>query len=136
MHDVRTMSARCPLKRCSFFEKNGVSSEWKNCQIFYLYSVNGLRKLNIFQFNFVEKSNNMSIKQINSALLNSEELFRTTQNTTFGIFVVDALISACRGSRPEVKIDVEIEHQHLTVVLHNSCVISWGKGREVFCDGC
>ena len=35
----------------------------------------------------------------------------------------------------EVQIDVEIEHQHLTIVLHNGCIGSRGKGRQVLCNG-
>ena len=35
----------------------------------------------------------------------------------------------------EVQIDVEIEHQHLTIVLHNGGIGSRGKGRQVLCDG-
>ena len=46
-------------------------------------------------------------------------LFRATQNTAFGIFIVETAESLRRRRFSEVKIDIEIEHQHLAVVLHN-----------------
>ena len=54
-------------------------------------------------------------------------LFRTTQDTILFVFVVDTFILGCRASRPEVRIDVEIEHQHLAIVLYNGGIVSRGK---------
>ena len=75
----------------------------------------------------------MSIKQINSALLNAEELFRTTQDTIFFILVVDSFIFACRGSRPEVKVAMEIENEHLAEIPHLGVLYVRSKSGEVFC---
>ena len=54
-------------------------------------------------------------------------LFSTTQNTAIFIFVVDTF-PALVVLGTEVQIDIEIEHQHLAVVLHNGCVVRRCKG--------
>ena len=61
-------------------------------------------------------------------------LFRTTQDTIFGIFIVETL-PTLGVLRSKIEVDIEIEHQHLTIVLHNGCIGSRGNGRQVFGDG-
>ena len=63
-----------------------------------------------------------------------KSLLRTAQDTTFGIFIVETL-PALAVFGTEVQIDIEIEHQHLAIVLHNGGIGSRGKGRQVFGDG-
>ena len=59
-------------------------------------------------------------------------LFRTTQDTIFFILVVDALIFACRGSRPEIEVAMEIENEHLAEIPHFGVLCVRSKGGEVF----
>ena len=64
----------------------------------------------------------------------NRSLFTATQNTAFGIFVVETLPTLVMlGSK--VKIEVEIEHQHLAIVMHDGGVGCRSKRGQVFGDG-
>ena len=59
-------------------------------------------------------------------------LFRTTQNTTFGIFVVDAFAGvAALGA--EIEVAMEIKNEHLAEIPHLGVLCVRCEGGEVFC---
>ena len=59
-------------------------------------------------------------------------LFCTTQDTIFFILVVDTLMFACRGSRPEIEVAMKVENEHLTEVAHLGVLRVRCKGGDVF----
>ena len=58
-------------------------------------------------------------------------LFRTTQDTIFFIFVVNAL-AGIAALRTEIEVAMESENEHLAEVAHLRMLRVRRKGREVF----
>ena len=63
--------------------------------------------------------------------MKKSQLFRTTQDTIFFIFVVDSFAGiAALGT--EIEVAMEVENEHLAEVAHLRVLRVRRKGREIF----